>query len=306
MIYNGIYYYFDKNTLGDVVAIRDVLGVILAQYEYDAWGNCTVYNAYGNIDTSATFIGNINPFRYRGYYYDTETGFYYLQTRYYDPTICRFINADDYELVATLSSVAGQLNMYAYCGNNPIMYTDETGESFLLAAIIVGAIIGAVIGGTVAGISAAQNGEDALGVTLAVFEGIFVGGVIGGAVGALVGVAPSIGASLSTMMSGTAGAGAVALTSSYVVAAGATAALGGSIAFAQWTPGSWPGDDPTIPPGDDFIWRGPGEVGSRMGEWYNPKTGDQLHPDIMHPPGKPPHWGWKNKALKILKDIFRP
>ena len=100
-----------------------------------------------------------------------------------------------------------------------------------MAAIIVGAIIGAVIGGTVAGISAAQNGEDALGVTLAVFEGIFVGGVIGGAVGALVGVAPSIGASLSTMMSGTAGAGAVALTSSYVVAAGATAALGMNLVF---------------------------------------------------------------------------
>ena len=57
-----------------------------------------------NSNTSSSFIGNINPFRYRGYYYDTETGFYYLQTRYYDPTICRFINADNYELVATLAS----------------------------------------------------------------------------------------------------------------------------------------------------------------------------------------------------------
>ena len=63
------------------------------------------------VNTNSSFIGNVNPFRYRGYYYDTETGFYYMQTRYYDPTICRFINADNYELVATLSSVPGELNI---------------------------------------------------------------------------------------------------------------------------------------------------------------------------------------------------
>ena len=96
---------------------------------------------------ASTFIGNVNPFRYRGYYYDTETGFYYLQTRYYDPTICRFINADNYELIATLSSVPNQLNMYAYCGNNPIMFTDESGQWGLLATMIVGAIIGGVLSG---------------------------------------------------------------------------------------------------------------------------------------------------------------
>ena len=103
---------FDKNTLGDIVAIRNENGNVVASYKYDAWGNHTVHNEYGGIDYSATSIGNINPFRYRGYYYDSETGFYYLQTRYYDPTICRFINADNYELVAELSSVPGQLNMY--------------------------------------------------------------------------------------------------------------------------------------------------------------------------------------------------
>ena len=63
-----------------------------------------------NSNTSSSFIGNINPIRYRGYYYDVETGFYYLQTRYYYPTICRFINADNYELVAELSYVPGELN----------------------------------------------------------------------------------------------------------------------------------------------------------------------------------------------------
>ena len=73
---------FDKNTLGDIVAIRNSNGNIVATYEYDAWGNCTVMDGNGYINTSTSFIGNINPFRYRGYYYDTETGFYYLQTSY--------------------------------------------------------------------------------------------------------------------------------------------------------------------------------------------------------------------------------
>ena len=132
MLYSGYGatpYYFDKNTLGDIIAIRDGNGNIVARYEYDAWGNCTVIDASERENTSSTFIGNINPFRYRGYYYDTETGFYYLQTRYYDPSICRFINADNYELVSTLASTPGQLNLYAYCNNNPIMFTDETGEN---------------------------------------------------------------------------------------------------------------------------------------------------------------------------------
>lgn len=62
-------------------------------------------------------MASVNPFRYRGYYYDNETGFYYLQTRYYDPTICRFINANNYEIVAELSNVDSQLNIYAYCNN---------------------------------------------------------------------------------------------------------------------------------------------------------------------------------------------
>ena len=129
------HYYFDKNTLGDIVAIRDEDGYIVATYSYDAWGNAKVMNANGTENTSSTFIGNINPYRYRGYYYDKETGFYYLQTRYYDPTICRFINADNYELIAQLSTVVGQLNMYSYCGNNPIMCTDESGEAFFIAYI---------------------------------------------------------------------------------------------------------------------------------------------------------------------------
>lgn len=87
--------------------------------------------------------------RYRGYYYDDETGFYYLQSRYYDPSLCRFISSDQYELTKSLSKIPGQLNLYAYCNNNPIMYTDETGEFIgaLFVAMFFGALIGAATGG---------------------------------------------------------------------------------------------------------------------------------------------------------------
>ena len=173
-------YYFDKNTLGDVVAIRDENGNILAKYEYDAWGNVTVYDQYGNVNTNSTFIGNVNPIRYRGYYYDTETGFYYLQTRYYDPTICRFINADNYELVATLASRGG-LNMYSYCANNPIMYTDETGEFWWIIAVVVLAA-GAIGGGIYAGVQSYQEGNRGWELVFDITEGAGAGlAIVGGA-----------------------------------------------------------------------------------------------------------------------------
>ena len=135
MVYNGENYYYVKNTLGDIIAIRNSAGTEVASYNYDAWGNVIV--------KSGT-MADINPFRYRGYYYDVETGFYYLQTRYYDPTTRLFINADNYELLATLAEIPGQLNMYGYCNNNPIMFTDETGE-VILSTIVVGAVIGGAL-----------------------------------------------------------------------------------------------------------------------------------------------------------------
>ena len=98
---------------------------------------------------------------------------------------------------------------------------------------------------------------------------------------------------------------AVTVTGGQIAVAGLAALAAMNIMFAQWQPGSWPGDDPTVSPGDDFIWRGPGEKGSSKGEWYNPKTGDQLHPDLNHLLPKGPHWGWRNKILKILQDIFK-
>ena len=92
----------------------DESGMRVVEYIYDAWGKLI-----STTGTLATTLGADNPFRYRGYYYDTETGLYYLTTRYYDPEVCRFISADVY--MSTGQGVLGG-NMWAYCGNNPVCY----------------------------------------------------------------------------------------------------------------------------------------------------------------------------------------
>ena len=134
-------YYYVLNAQGDVSAILDSSGKLAASYDYDAWGNCTVYDSSAKVLTDPTSIANLNPLRYRGYYYDAETGFYYLQSRYYDPAICRFINADTF--ATTDANGLLSANMFAYCENNPIMRVDADGE---VAHVIVGAIIGAALG----------------------------------------------------------------------------------------------------------------------------------------------------------------
>ena len=110
------------NSQGDVIAIYNWNGTqLVASYSYDAWGNCT-------ITQDTTGIGALNPIRYRGYYYDSEIGMYYLQSRYYDPSTGRFINSDKPEvLTATPMSVADK-NLFAYCDNNPITRIDFDGE----------------------------------------------------------------------------------------------------------------------------------------------------------------------------------
>ena len=105
------------------------------EYTYDAWGN--IVSTTGSM---ASTLGQANPFRYRGYYYDAETGFYYLNSRYYDPSACRFINADD---VSYLNADGTPLscNLYSYCGNNPVTKADHNGT---WGHIVAGAIIGVV------------------------------------------------------------------------------------------------------------------------------------------------------------------
>lgn len=97
--YNGNQYVYRKNLQGDVIALIDSNGVVVVEYIYDAWGNHIVVDANGNEITSAMHIGNMNPFRYRGYFYDEETGLYYLKSRYYDSETGRFINMDSIEYI---------------------------------------------------------------------------------------------------------------------------------------------------------------------------------------------------------------
>ena len=128
-------YYYVLNLQGDVVKLVTESGAVAASYEYDAWGN---------ILASSGSMAEKNPLRYRGYYYDSETGFYYLQSRYYDPATRRFINADVYS--STDSSDAVSCNMFAYCGNNPVFREDANGGCWLTAGIMaVGGLIGAAV-----------------------------------------------------------------------------------------------------------------------------------------------------------------
>ena len=112
--------------MGDVVSITDTNDTELVQYEYDPWGKCIVAFPMQD-DDSVTKLADLNPIRYRGYYYDNETGYYYLQSRYYDPDICRFINADVAQIINYSKDVLFGLNAYIYCCNNPINNSDPFG-----------------------------------------------------------------------------------------------------------------------------------------------------------------------------------
>ena len=144
-------YWFEKNLQGDIVAVYDAAGTKLISYTYDAWGNFTTtyHDAY-----TATSHADLNPFHYRGYYYDAELEMYYLQSRYYDPVIGRFINAD-----GQMSGVGGDMlgyNMFAYCMNNPVNMSDPTGNWPKWATIALGAVAAvAAVAVTVATLGAA-------------------------------------------------------------------------------------------------------------------------------------------------------
>lgn len=115
--YNGSVYFYIKNAQGDVIAVANASGVVLTQYTYDAWGNTLTV-------TGNTTVAGINPFRYRSYVYDAETGLYYLNSRYYSPKLGRFISADS---LINQGSILGN-NMFAYCENNPVNMSDADGN----------------------------------------------------------------------------------------------------------------------------------------------------------------------------------
>ena len=117
--HNGGMYYYVKNVQGDIIRIINEGGTTLVTYTYDAWGNIIKQTDATNYN-----LANVNPFKYRSYVYDYETGLYYLNSRYYDPTTGRFLDADIY--CDTMSSVLGT-NMFTYCNNNPVNQIDPNG-----------------------------------------------------------------------------------------------------------------------------------------------------------------------------------
>mgnify|MGYP000363325740 FL=1 len=136
MTFYGTEYFYLKNAQGDVVGLVDSSGTQVVAYTYDAWGN--ILSTTGSMAGS---LGYTNPFRYRGYFYDTETGLYYLDSRYYNPQTGRFISADSESLV-TLSpeSASGDKNQFAYCDNNPVVRVDDGGQCW---HVVISAVINA-------------------------------------------------------------------------------------------------------------------------------------------------------------------
>ena len=153
--YNGTEYYYLRNGQNDIVGIIDRSGTTVVEYRYDAWGK--LLSTTGSL---ASTLGKDNPIRYRGYYYDTETGLYYLQSRYYDPDTGRFINADDVDFIGVTGTIPSH-NLFTYCENNPVNLVDATGcyawyDFYRARWFVSGAInlaISLIVGGAVSAVS---------------------------------------------------------------------------------------------------------------------------------------------------------
>ena len=143
MEYGGQMYYYYYNVQGDVLGLFDDTLNVVVEYTYDSWEN--ILSATGS---KAATVGKANPFRYRGYYDDEESGLYYLQSHYYDPATGRFLNADG---VLGANQDPLSYNLFAYCSNNPINFRDPSGESVWDEGLLLGIGIGIGVGLYVAG-----------------------------------------------------------------------------------------------------------------------------------------------------------
>ncbi len=180
--YNNKNYVFIKDALGNILYIT-YRGKTIGGYHYDAFGN-PLEGGYVNPNNTPddTFVLINNPFRYRGYYYDLESHLYYLQSRYYDPEIYRFISPDSIDYLDP--SVVGGLNLYIYCLNNPVMYIDPSGTIAISTLITLFLVIGGMIaGGIIANNIASNRGETGWALAGWTFIGIVGGGIIGGTIG---------------------------------------------------------------------------------------------------------------------------
>ena len=177
---NGLLYGFIYNSDEKYLYIRDsvqnIIGIVddhenfIVEYGYTAYGDFEIIN---HLPDS---IGVINPFRYKGYYYDNDLNMYYCKSRYYVPEWCRWLTPDSIDYLEP-TSING-LNLYAYCGNNPVMYYDPDGHAFI-SALLISIAIAAVIGGATAGFSAYQSGERGWDLVADIAGGAIFGAAIG-------------------------------------------------------------------------------------------------------------------------------
>ena len=127
---NDVQYYYVTDLSGNVKGITDANGELVASYEYDEWGKLLALTPAQDGNEEQIAVATKNPLRYRGYYYDNETGLYYLQSRYYDSNIRRFINSDNTKVAQSCKDYIYGKNLFAYCSNNPINETDNNGNVF--------------------------------------------------------------------------------------------------------------------------------------------------------------------------------
>ena len=267
-VYNNTLYTYRKNIFGDIIAVYNGTSKV-AEYAYDAYGNCTIVFATGN-------AGILNPFRYRGYYFDEDMKLYYLQSRYYDPETGRFINADDVSYLDP-ETIHG-LNLYAYCLNNPVMYVDPSGHS-LLGIFVASVIIGGLIGSITSTISGIADGKSGGKLALHILGGALLGAVLGAA----------------TTFGGVLGTGALAATAGNVIGglafSGIASFAAGVFKYAAqevWTKenASWDWSTALANGGiaavQGLVSFGIGAVMGGAGMWESLKTGNTFK-DVVNP-----------------------
>ena len=150
--YKGGDYYYIRDNLRTITGLVDANGAAVVNYKYDSWGR--MLDITGSMAES---LGKDNPYRYKGYCYDEETGMYYLKSRYYAPEICRFISADDISAMLDSPMSLWDKNLYVYCDNDPVNKKDDDGE---IADFVAMGIIGAVANVGISFITAKMLGQD--------------------------------------------------------------------------------------------------------------------------------------------------
>jgi len=180
--YNNTMYYYVRNILGEILGLANSSGAYVAKYSYTAYGGVlSITDGNGNdVSGNADHIANINPYRYKGYYYDVETGFYYLNSRYYNPMTARFINADG-QISGPNGDIRGY-NQFAYCFNNPVNMADHNGNwpkwvEKAAKAVAVAAVV--VTAAVVVSVATVGTGGLALAAASVAFS-TACGGLIGG------------------------------------------------------------------------------------------------------------------------------